>query len=56
MKILNWTNDHELRQMKRRGWSERSQEAIPEERRVRVTLYHPRQTLGKAATATSAPP
>jgi hypothetical protein len=46
MKILNWITDHELDQLKRRGWIERRRERRPDEGRILLTLWHPRQAAG----------
>jgi len=46
MKILNWTTEHQLDELKRRGWIERQREPRPAERRILLTLWHPRQTIG----------
>ena len=32
MKILNWTTEHDLDRLKRRGWIERQREPRPDER------------------------
>jgi hypothetical protein len=47
IKILNWITEHELDQLKRRGWIERQREPRPDERRILLTLRHPRQTIGE---------
>ncbi len=47
MKILNWITEHDLDQLKRRGWIERQREPRPDERRILLTLSHPRQTIGE---------
>jgi len=47
MKILNWITDHELDQLKRRGWIEGQREPRPDERRILLTLFHPRLTIGE---------
>jgi len=49
MKILNWITEHELEQLKCRGWIERQREARPDERRILLTLSHPRQTIGEGS-------
>ena len=53
--VGNWTSEAELDAMKRRGWVERGREELPHERRILVRLWHPHQTLGEGATATTRP-
>jgi hypothetical protein len=47
MKILNWTTEHDLDRLKRRGWIERQREPRPDEHRILLTLRHPRRTIGE---------
>lgn len=47
MKILNWTTEDQLDELKRRGWIERQREPRPDERRILLTLSHARQTIGE---------
>jgi hypothetical protein len=46
VKVVNWTTEAKLAQMRSRGWIERSREHRPCEQRVVVELFHPQQSTG----------
>ncbi len=47
--IGNLVSEGDLDAMKRRGWIERAREPLPDEGRVLVRLWHPRQTVGEGS-------
>ena len=47
MAIKNCSINAQIGRMRQRGWIERNREPRPEEGRVLITPWHPRQTIGE---------